>query len=169
MAETGQSQARVGALTTELEGTKQSLEKAKEENGLLAFCLQSLTDELERTKQELQKLKATDHRHQLSPAMTTIHPDVDEDLKFVENEKENSNKSDGEESSNNGIIILQKKRYVKFASPPELDRIISSKDDEAAVAEKSSSSVKRMKKKTLGPLIGWLFAKKKGNSNYRDA
>ncbi|KAA0025677.1 WEB family protein [Cucumis melo var. makuwa] len=150
MAEGGQSQTRIGVLTAELEGTKESLEKAKEENGVLSFCLQSLTDELERTKQELEKLKSIehqsphrcdDHRHLLSLAMT-MHPDVDEDLK----------------------------RSVKFASPPELDRIMVNKNEESLLAQKpsllsppGSSSVKRLKKKGLVPLIGWLFAKKKGN------
>lgn len=173
MAEGGQSQTRIGVLAAELEGTKESLEKAKEENGVLAFCLQSLTDELERTKQELEKLKSiehrsphrrNDHRHPLSLALT-MHPDVDEDLKFVENEKELNSKT------NNNAVILQNRRSVKFASPPELDRIMVNKNEELLLAQKpsllsppgSSSSVKRSKKKGLVPLIGWLFAKKKGN------
>lgn len=180
MAEAGQSQTRVGALTAELEGTKERLEKAKEENGVLAFCLQSLTDKLERTKQELEKLKSIQHQkphrrvdhHPLSLAIS-IHPDVDEDLKFVENEKENTKNNDGEEINNNNNnnnnkgMILQNKRSVKFANPPELDRIIVNKE-ELLLAQKPSlsppaSSVKRSKKKSLVPLIGWLFAKKKGN------
>lgn len=179
MAEGGQSQTRIGVLTAELEGTKESLEKAKEENGVLSFCLQSLTDELERTKQELEKLKSIehqsphrcdDHRHLLSLAMT-MHPDVDEDLKFVENEKANNKNNNEEETNkNNNAIILQNRRSVKFASPPELDRIMVNKNEESLLAQKpsllsppGSSSVKRLKKKGLVPLIGWLFAKKKGN------
>ncbi|XP_023544684.1 WEB family protein At3g51220-like [Cucurbita pepo subsp. pepo] len=156
MAESGESRSRVGALTAELEGAKERLEKAKEENGLLSFCLQSLTDELDRTKQELHKLKATDQQEpQLSPP-TTIHPDVDEDLKFVENEKE---------SSSNNNTPQDNKRCVKFASPPDLDRVIVCKDKLLAHKSSPPASAKtptRSKKKNLVPLVGWLFAKKKG-------
>lgn len=171
----------MGALREELEGTKQSLEKAKEENGLLAFCVQSLTDELERTKIELQKLKPPPHQnHQLSPVPPImplpIHPDVDEDLKFVENEKQSSSSNNNNDNDNNAEIkgpttmttsFQKNKRYVKFASPPELNRIIVGKAaDEVGVAAQTPSppaSVKRPKKKTAVPLIGWLFAQRKGN------
>uniref|UniRef100_A0A803PFN9 WEB family protein n=1 Tax=Cannabis sativa TaxID=3483 RepID=A0A803PFN9_CANSA len=54
-AEKGNGQSRIGALTLELENTKQSLEKAKEETNLMAYCINTLREELQEAKRELQK------------------------------------------------------------------------------------------------------------------
>ncbi|XVE82491.1 hypothetical protein DITRI_Ditri16bG0009000 [Diplodiscus trichospermus] len=54
---------------------------------------------------------------------------------------------------------FQKKRYMKFASPPSLAQVIVNKDE----TRERSASVKKVRRKSLIPIIGWLFSKKKGN------
>nr|XP_033517401.1 WEB family protein At1g75720-like isoform X2 [Nicotiana tomentosiformis] len=47
----------IGTVTTELQETKQRLEKAREERFVMVTCLSSLEEELERTRKELENLK----------------------------------------------------------------------------------------------------------------
>lgn len=145
--ETGQAQSRIGALTAELEETKQSLQKAKEEGSLMACCINSLREELEQSKKELQELKTLEFQKE------PVDPNF-EDLKFIENATKVDINIQNEEAKE-----FQKKRYVKFASPPSLAQVIINKDE---LPERSPSVKKTKKKKPLIPLIGWLFSKKKG-------
>nr|XP_023893465.1 WEB family protein At3g51220-like [Quercus suber]POE59705.1 web family protein [Quercus suber] len=145
--ETGHAQSRIGALTAELEETKQSLQKAKEEGSLMADCINSLREELEQSKKELRELKTLELQKE------PVDPNF-EDLKFIENATKVDINIQNEEAKE-----FQKKRYVKFASPPSLAQVIINKDE---LPERSPSVKKTKKKKPLMPLIGWLFSKKKG-------
>ncbi|GMY12227.1 WEB family protein At3g51220-like [Fagus crenata] len=144
--ETGHGQSRIGALRAELEETKQSLQKAKEEGNLMANSIKSLREELEQAKKELRELKKREFQKE------PLDPEI-EDLKFIENTTKVEFKTQAEEANE-----FQKKRYVKFASPPSLAQVIINKDE---LLERPPS-VKKTKKKALMPLIGWLFSKKKG-------
>ncbi|XP_062145043.1 WEB family protein At2g17940 [Alnus glutinosa] len=145
---TGHAQSRIGALTAELEETKQSLEKAREEGNFMAYCMRSLREELEQAKKEVRELKARELQKQ------PFDPEI-EDLKFMENAtKVEIMKTKTEEAKE-----FEKKRYVKFASPPSLAQVIISKDRELL---ERPPSFKKTKKKPLMPIIGWLFSRKKG-------
>ncbi|KAK4416819.1 WEB family protein [Sesamum alatum] len=121
-ASNGQNQpSKLGAVTAELEETKQILQKAKEEGSLMAHCLTSLRQELEQTKRELHQLKAK----------KTPHLDIDdeepeiEELKFVENTSKVE--TVGSPGNDEDGLEFEKKRSVKFASPPLLTKVIVSK------------------------------------------
>lgn len=133
--------SKLGAVTAELEETKQSLTKAKEEGNLMAHCLNSLRQELEETKKELRKLKT---RETLSHILGD--PEVEE-IKFVENTKNVEMIGTPEKH-----VEFEKKRSVKFASPL-LTKTIDINAEE-------SKKTKKTKKKPLVPLFGGLFLKK---------
>lgn len=144
-----------GDVTSELEETKQSLEKAKEESVVLTTCLSSLKEELERTKRELRHMKK-ERESEKKHVETEI-----EDVKFVEDStkfevKTTQTNCDGSE----GILEFQKKRYVTFANPPALAQVVIPQGVERL---ERHPSLKKKKKKALIPLIGGLFSKKKGN------
>ncbi|XP_051127411.1 WEB family protein At3g51220-like [Andrographis paniculata] len=146
--QTGQQPAKLGAVAAELEETKQSLQKAREDSNLMAHCLTSLQQELEHTRKELQQLK--------SRSKTIDQPEIEE-IKFVENPKMVVEAIKFPE--NNGVpAVLEKKRSVKFASPPMLTKVIVSKDGQDR--EKGLKLSKKTKKKPLVPLLGGLFGKK---------
>lgn len=156
-------QSKIGTVTAELEETKRSLEKSKEEGNLMAYYLHSLKLELEQTKKELQQLKGsrelTDH-HKPTPS---LDPEIEE-LKFIENA---STKVEVKSTQTQGFEELEKKRSVKFASPPLLTRVIISKEEDdrphhrqEGVNSSSSVGEKKLKKR---PSFGFLFAKKKGH------
>ncbi|KAL0350432.1 UNVERIFIED_CONTAM: WEB family protein [Sesamum radiatum] len=156
----GQMQpSKLGAVTAELEETKQSLQKAKQEGSLMAHCLTSLRQELEQTKREL---------HQLKAKKTNIVPHLDideepeiEELKFVENTS-NVEITVGSPGNDEDGLEFEKKRSVKFASPPLLTKVIVSKDNGTAEDGERAplKSKKKMKKNPLVPLIGGFFLKK---------
>ncbi|CAK9145333.1 unnamed protein product [Ilex paraguariensis] len=150
--ENGQYQSKLRAVTAELEETKQSLQKAKEEGTIMAFCLQSLKKDLEQTKRELQQLKARESYKEPDD------PEIEE-LKFIENTSRVVVKPQTEDSFD---YQFQKKRSVKFASPSSLEKLITSRDVDVNMVETHPSLEKKMKRKTLIPLIGGLFLKKKG-------
>lgn len=141
--------SKLGAVTAELEETKQCLQKAKEEGNLMAHCLNSVRQELEQTKRELRKLKT---RETLSHMFD--EPEVDEDIKFVENTTITTPEKRMHEDMSK--VEFQKKRSVKFASPL-LTKMIGDCDGKEAAP---SSKNKKMKKKPLVPLLGGLFLKK---------
>ncbi|PON99465.1 WEB family protein [Trema orientale] len=147
-AENGAAPSRIGALTAELEETRQSLEKAREESNLMSYCINSLREELEQAKRELQKLKAKEYQKQ------PLDPEI-EDLKFIETPKRIEIKTQNEEEEKG----FQRKRNVKFASPPSLAQVIVSRDE----FQNRSPSMKKVKRKPLVPILGWLFPKKKEN------
>ncbi|KAG8654564.1 WEB family protein At1g75720 isoform X2 [Manihot esculenta] len=145
--ENGQGSSKLETVTAELEETKQSLQKAKEESTVMADCLSSLKEELERTKRELQQLKLREI----------------EDVKVVEDStkfelKMQSTKEEEEEEEER--IEFQKKRYVTFANPPSLAQV---KIPQGLEALERHPSLRKKKKKPLIPLIGGIFSKKKSN------
>ncbi|OMO57054.1 hypothetical protein CCACVL1_26036 [Corchorus capsularis] len=153
--ESGQGQSKIAVLTAELEETKQSLERAKEEGNLMSYRIKTLREELELTKRELHQLKARDFQMQ---KRQSFDPDV-EDFKFIENATKLDIMTQNEEPEE-----FQKKRYVKFASPPSLTKVIVNKSEEM----ESPGSVKKGRRKSVIPIIGWLFSKKKGShENYQ--
>ncbi|KAK6237334.1 hypothetical protein QUC31_002803 [Theobroma cacao] len=144
----GQSQSKLAALTAELEETKQSLQKAREEGNLMSYRIKTLREELELTKKELQQLKARefDQKQRFDPDM--------EDFKFMENATKIGIMTQDEEPEE-----FQKKRYVKFASPPSLAQVIVNREEKL----ERQAPVKKVRRKSLIPVIGWLFYKKKGS------
>ncbi|KAI5319722.1 hypothetical protein L3X38_039430 [Prunus dulcis] len=148
------AQSTIGVLEAELEETKRNLQKVREENKIMAYCIKSLRDDLDRAKKELHKYLKAREFDQKDP----VDPEIEEDdLKFIEDgaakfETKTMLSQDAEE-------LVQKKRYVKFASPPTLAQVIVSKED---LGERvGNPSVKKIKKKPLVPLVGWFFAKNK--------
>ncbi|XP_022774152.1 WEB family protein At2g17940-like [Durio zibethinus] len=142
--ESGQGQSKITTLTAELEETKQSLQKAKEEGNLMSYRIKTLIEELEQTKKELQQLKAREFQKQ------RFEPDV-ENFKFIENATKIGIMTQNEEPE-----AFQKKRYVKFASPPSLAQVIVNRKE---MLERPAS-VKKVRRKSVIPIIGWLFSKK---------
>ncbi|KAI8537010.1 hypothetical protein RHMOL_Rhmol10G0301800 [Rhododendron molle] len=158
--EHGQYQSRIGAVSAELEETKQSLQKAKEEAHFMACCLNSLKQELEHTKRELHHLKT----RELAPKQPAFDPEIEE-IKFIENARDVvANTAQREQGLE---YYLEKKRSVKFASPPSLAKIITSKDVGELMHTNPNSSKKKLKRKPLIPFIGGLFSKKKGGQEGR--
>jgi COMPASS component SWD2 len=152
--ETESAQSKTGALASELEETKQKLEGAKEEANFLAQCIKSLKKELEQTKKELEETKA----REMKLLQRCAIPETTEDIKFIANatNMEIKTQTNGDDDDNEETI--QKRRYVKFASPHVLAQVIPNKDDLLV----RPNSIKKGKK-TMMPLIGWLFSKKKGS------
>lgn len=139
----------------ELEETKQSLQKAREDTNLMAHCLSSLRQELEHTRRELQHLKS---RSNTPTSDNEPEPEIEE-IKFVENPRKIAQLIKVPESNNIDVVEaqLEKKRSVRFANPPLLTKVMITKD-----AEKVPNPPKKVKKKPLVPLFGGLFMKKKG-------
>ncbi|KAG5530248.1 hypothetical protein RHGRI_030572 [Rhododendron griersonianum] len=156
-SEHGQYQSRIGAVSAELEETKQSLQKAKEEAHFMAYSLNSLKQELEHTKRELHHLKT----RELAPKQPVAFDPEIEEIKFIENARDvEANTTQKREQ---GLeYYLEKKRSVKFASPPSLAKIITSKDVGELMHTNSNSSKKKLKRKPLISFMGGLFSKKKG-------
>ncbi|XP_057503357.1 WEB family protein At1g75720-like [Actinidia eriantha] len=128
------------SVTAELEETKESLEKAREESTLMANSLSTLQDELERTKHELQILKEQESEKQV------IETEV-KHVEFIE-----------DSTSFDGSVEFQKKRYVTFVNP-SLVRATAPLGD--AGLERRPNSLKKKKKKPLIPIIRGIFSKKK--------
>ncbi|KAL1537978.1 WEB family protein-like protein [Salvia divinorum] len=136
--------SKLGAVKAELEETKESLTKAKEEENLMAHCLNSLRQELEQTKKELRHLKTRE---------TLFEREVEE-IKFIDNTKDIVEMDMiREKHEEGGRIELQKKRSVKFASPQLLTKMLDGEESKKAAKTKT-------KKKPLVPLIGGLFLKR---------
>ncbi|KAJ8764433.1 hypothetical protein K2173_006173 [Erythroxylum novogranatense] len=150
-----QARSRIDTLTAELEETKLSLQRAREEGNLMTYCIKSLKEELEQTKRELQWLKGRDV-YQKRPLQHEI-----EDLKFVEN---TARVASIESPSEEATKEYQKKRYVKFASPLSLTKVIVTKEE---MLERPASVKKTTgKRRSLGPIMGWLFSKRKGSQEH---
>jgi len=150
-SENGYDHLRLG-ITSELEETKQSLEKAKEESMVMANCLSSMKEELDQTRRELQQLK---QRESEKPVETETEI---EDVKVVEDSTKFEVKT---QTSNEEGMEFQKKRYVTFANPPSLAHLVIPQGVEKL---ERHPSLRKKKKKPLIPLIGGLFSRKKGST-----
>ncbi|KAL6959954.1 hypothetical protein U1Q18_040103 [Sarracenia purpurea var. burkii] len=170
--EHGEHLSRFGAVSAELEETKQSLQKAKEEGHFMAYCLRSLKQELEHTKKELQKLKTREvvvlHKQPADDYDGDHDQDDDpeiEELKFIENNAGKDygvikSQKDREDDGRLDDQYFQKKRSVKFASPPSLARVITAKE-----VETKPSSKGKLKSKSRYSFFGRLFAINKGSQD----
>ncbi|WVZ20338.1 hypothetical protein V8G54_007660 [Vigna mungo] len=141
--------SRIENVEAELEETRENLQRAKEESMVMAHCLSSLQEELERTKEELQQLKQRE---------TEKHPVESEieDVKFVENLTTFGVKSSRFDEEK---MEFQKKRYVTFANPPSVSHMMF---PQQGVGKLERHPSLRKKKKSLIPLIGAIFSRKKG-------
>lgn len=66
----------LGTVTTELQETKQRLEKAREERFVMVTCLSSLEEELERTRKELENLKFEQKSKEQVMVFLQMHPSL---------------------------------------------------------------------------------------------
>ncbi|CAH9067899.1 unnamed protein product [Cuscuta epithymum] len=134
-------QTLISSIEAELEETKQSLRKAREESLVMVTCLSSLQEELQRAKTELQNLK-----HCQDTKEPQQESEVDEDLKFIE---DTTKLRPVEITSHDTILEFQNKRYVSFShrhhvmAPPSADDIVLERHP----------SLKTKKKKPLIPLM----------------
>ncbi|CAL0305867.1 unnamed protein product [Lupinus luteus] len=148
-----QMQMQSGDVAAELEETRENLQRAKDETMLMAHCMSSLQEELQRTKQELLQLKQRETNHH------SVESEI-EDVKFVENLTTFESKScrfNDEE--------FHKKRYVTFANQPSVSHVMLPPHHARGLEnlERHPSLRKKNKKKSLIPLIGSIFFRKKGS------
>ncbi|ESQ45394.1 hypothetical protein EUTSA_v10010735mg [Eutrema salsugineum] len=150
---------RSKSIEAELDEAKESLKKAEEENKVLSQLLETLAQELETTKEKLNQ----------SLRNFQEHPQVEDDLKFIEQstvvEPDNiteikMNRFDQNEGFGDDDDRLERRRSVKFANPPLLTKVIESKEE-----KKSQAMVKKTTKKMkpLVPLAAWLFARNRSS------
>ncbi|XP_073290874.1 LOW QUALITY PROTEIN: WEB family protein At2g17940-like [Primulina huaijiensis] len=155
MQSNGQTERfKIGTVKPELEETKQILEKAKGGGAETAHCVTLLRQELEHTKRELNQLMAREVKSHLEK------PEIEE-LKLVEKTSEVVEKKfETENRFEDGIFIqLEKTGSVKFASPPLLTKVLINR--EAEEGEKVVFAKKKRSRKSLVPLVGRFFLKKK--------
>ncbi|KAK1357661.1 hypothetical protein POM88_050917 [Heracleum sosnowskyi] len=162
-------QSKVKEVATELQDSKESLEKAKEEDKLMTYLLKSLKQELEQTKQELEQMKYSREFHkQLS---IDNDPEVeDEELKFIENIACSTPQVDLTKAEKEGVLLQgNNNRSVKFPGTPLLAKVIVNKDaiaDQGALVTSSPAPnylKKKSRRKPIGALISSIFSKKKAN------
>lgn len=144
---------RSKSIEAELDEAKENLTKAEDENKALSQLLETLTQELETTKEKL--------NHSLKKFQQ--HPQVEDDLKFIEQSTVMEPDSITEIKMNpldqNEVYDeerLNSRRAVKFSNPPLLTKVIENKDN-----KKNQVMVKKQTKKMkpLVPLAAWLFAR----------
>ncbi|XP_051124490.1 WEB family protein At1g75720 isoform X2 [Andrographis paniculata] len=155
-----------GDTALELEETKQSLRKAREESVHMAKCLSNLQQELEQTKREL---------HHLKFRSNLLDLEIDEDLKFVEDDSTSQAANTNPKTTVVGqrSVEFQKKKYVRFANPPTsaVARPVVVPPPPAAaeaVLKRHPSLKTKKKKQLLPPFIGAIFSwKNKGNTSHQ--
>ncbi|KAF3490107.1 hypothetical protein F2Q69_00056617 [Brassica cretica] len=147
-----QEGVRSKSIEAELDEVKENLKKAEEENKVLSQLLETLTQELETTKEKLS------HSLRKYPE----HPQVEDDLKFIEQstviEPDNITDIKMNRFDQNEVYDedrLERRRSVKFANPPLLTKFIESKEEK----KKNQVMVKKQTKK-MKPLAAWFFARK---------
>ncbi|KAH6796326.1 hypothetical protein C2S51_037312 [Perilla frutescens var. frutescens] len=159
LKEDGASQYGDGAMASELQETKQSLQKARDESDHMARCLSSLQQELEHTKSELEQLKMRASNRRALNLET-------EDLKYVEDSIETREHVKKETTNHDQRVEFQRKKCVTFANPPLVAQVVMPPPQlpsSQAVLQRHPS-LKKKKKKPLIPFIGGIFSKKRGSS-----
>ncbi|MFS7970295.1 hypothetical protein Hanom_Chr09g00819341 [Helianthus anomalus] len=153
---------KVGAIAAELEETKQTLEKAKEEETCMAYYLASLKQELEETKSELKQLKSKQEQPYYPKHSSPVDKEIEE-IKFIENPLKVEVNHPEKEESDDDYAVFEKKRSVKFASPTSLTKLMV----EAPKMEETSPSSHKKKalRKTIIPSLGGIFSRKKGSQS----
>ncbi|KAL2503984.1 WEB family protein [Abeliophyllum distichum] len=151
-SEYGHVPSRLGTVTAELEETKQSLQKAREERMQMASCLSTLQEELGRTKRELQQLM----KHESDKCLLDLKI---EELKF----DEDSTKFQVKKETTDEKVEFQKKKYVRFAKPSSVAQISVPESSHDAVLQRHHS-LKKKKKKQLIHLLEGYFSRIKRNS-----
>lgn len=121
---------------------------------LMATYLLSLQKELERTRQELQKLK------EQKMEKLQLKPEVDEDVKHVENSA--ATKYEEMMISHDQKVEFQNKKFVTFGNPQTVAKTHVVPKGDAVLERHPSLRIK--KKKSLMPLFGILFPRKKGST-----
>ncbi|XP_074293948.1 WEB family protein At2g17940-like [Silene latifolia] len=155
----------LGIVSSELEETKKKLQKEREEGDYIATCLKSVKEELDQTRRELMQLKTAKSYSTKQPK--NINPEIEE-LNFVDNP---TSKLDFEDDYGIYQHEYHRKKSVTFASPPSLTReIMHDIVDDGSFGRlgRSSSFRKELKpkegkKRTINPIIGWFFQRKKKN------
>ncbi|WOG91948.1 hypothetical protein DCAR_0311203 [Daucus carota subsp. sativus] len=150
-----------GTIAVELEETKQNLEKAKDESMLMATYILSLQKDLERTRQELQHIKEQRMEN------LQLKPEVEEDVKHVETKS--ATKYDEMITSHDQIqkVEFLSKKYVTLRNPQPVAKIHEVPQEEEAVL-KRHPSLRKKKKKSI-PLFGFLFSRKRGDTDAKGA
>ncbi|CAH8287825.1 unnamed protein product [Eruca vesicaria subsp. sativa] len=147
----GENEVRSKSIEAELDEVKENLKKAEEENKVLSQLLATLTQELEMTKEKLS------HSLRKFPE----HPQVEDDLKFVEQSRVIETDSITAIRFDQNEVYdedrLERRRSVKFANPPLLTKVIESKEE-----KKNQVMVKKQAKK-LKPLAAWFFARNRSS------
>ncbi|KAL6493038.1 hypothetical protein OROGR_032797 [Orobanche gracilis] len=143
-----------GPLANELEETKQSLQKAREESIHMAQFLSAMQQELERTKRELEHLKIR----------ASYDPET-EDLKYVESSREFlvTEHVKAETSLDHQTNELQKKKCVSFSNRRSVlatDRVVVPIDG-AVLQRHTSLKKKKKRKKQLIQFITGIFSNKR--------
>ncbi|KAE8707754.1 transformation/transcription domain-associated protein-like [Hibiscus syriacus] len=144
--ESRKGQSKIAVLTSELEETKQNLQRTKDEGNLMSCDIKALKEELEKTKKDLQQFREKEFQKQ------RFEPEKEE-FKFMEKSTQKGFITQNEEPADE----FQKKRYVKSARPPSLAQVVVNKE------EMVGKPVKKVRRKPTISMIGWLFAKKKGS------
>lgn len=162
-------QSKVREVATELQDSKESLEKAKEEDKLMTYLLKSLKQELEQTKQELEQMKCS--REFEKQIIINDDPEVeDKDFKFIENIAWSTPQVDLTKAEKEGVSLQRNSnRSVKFPGTPLIAKVIVNRDvvaDQGALVTSSPAPnylKKKTRRKPIGALISAMFSKKKAN------
>ncbi|XP_009800198.1 WEB family protein At1g75720-like [Nicotiana sylvestris] len=125
----------LGTVTTELQETKQRLEKAREERFVMVTCLSSLEEELERTRKEL------------------------ENLKFEQKSKEQVMANENVEFQKKRYVTFANPPTLNGLVIPQSDDVV------LQMHPSLKNKKKKKKKIPLIPLIGGIFSRKKRSNS----